>query len=347
MTSLPGAPFRSCRPRSMAPCSRTDPSPATAGSDVAVIMVTAASERDTVRRALGHGVDGYLVKPFSREQFNERLLAFAAFLLGAPNRVGRLGLAGTHLGMILAHSALSVPVAMLAEHLVAQVGQLGAASKEVAVWVVDAALARKKKTAAVQAFVEEAAALLGAGMGLMAVLGLMAVMKNLEDPSKLGHGIAAAFTATIYGIGAANLFFLPVSAKLRSLVEAQALERKLRKNQFGLDDFLDQLKRIRKMGPLTSILGMIPGLAGHQLSKMQVDDRELDRVEAIILSMTPYERRHPEAIKGSRRLRIAKGSGTSVQQVNQLVKQFGEMRKMMKGLSSGKMPDLGQLMRQR
>jgi signal recognition particle subunit SRP54 len=125
------------------------------------------------------------------------------------------------------------------------------------------------------------------------------------------------------------------------------LERKLRKNQFTLEDFLDQLKRIRKMGPLTSILGMIPGLAGHQLSKMQVDDRELDRVEAIILSMTPYERRHPEAIKGSRRLRIAKGSGTSVQQVNQLVKQFGEMRKMMRGLQSGKMPDLGQLMRQR
>jgi signal recognition particle subunit SRP54 len=129
--------------------------------------------------------------------------------------------------------------------------------------------------------------------------------------------------------------------------EARELERKLRKNQFTLEDFLDQLKRIRKMGPLTSILGMIPGLAGHQLSKMQVDDRELDRVEAIILSMTPYERRHPEAIKGSRRLRIAKGSGTTVQQVNQLVKQFGEMRKMMRGLQSGRMPDLGALMRQR
>jgi signal recognition particle subunit SRP54 len=129
--------------------------------------------------------------------------------------------------------------------------------------------------------------------------------------------------------------------------EAQALERKLRKNQFGLDDFLDQLKRIRKMGPLTSLLGMIPGLAGHQLSKMQVDEKEFDRIEAIIHSMTPYERRHPELIKGSRRLRIAKGSGTSVQQVNQLVKQFGEMRKMMKGLQSGKMPDLGQMMRNR
>jgi signal recognition particle subunit SRP54 len=127
--------------------------------------------------------------------------------------------------------------------------------------------------------------------------------------------------------------------------EAKELERKLRKNQFTLEDFLDQLKRVRKMGPLTSILGMIPGLAGHQLSKMQVDDKELDRVEAIILSMTPYERNHPEAIKGSRRLRIAKGSGTNVQQVNQLIKQFDQMRKMMRGIQQGKMPDLGQLMR--
>jgi signal recognition particle subunit SRP54 len=129
--------------------------------------------------------------------------------------------------------------------------------------------------------------------------------------------------------------------------EARELERKLRKNQFTLDDFLDQLKRIRRMGPLTSLLGMIPGLAGHQLSQLNVDERELDRVQAIILSMTPYERRHPEAIKGSRRLRIAKGSGTNVQQVNQLVKQFGEMRKLMRGLQQGRMPDLGQLMRQR
>jgi signal recognition particle subunit SRP54 len=129
--------------------------------------------------------------------------------------------------------------------------------------------------------------------------------------------------------------------------EARELERKLRRNQFTLEDFLDQLKRIRKMGPLTSLLGMIPGLAGHQLSKLNVDERELDRVQAIILSMTPHERRHPEVIKGSRRLRIAKGSGTSVQQVNQLIKQFGEMRRLMRGIQQGRMPDLGQLMRQR
>src|SRR5262245_63992247 len=101
------------------------------------------------------------------------------------------------------------------------------------------------------------------------------------------------------------------------------------------------------MGPLSSVLGMLPGLSGHQLSKMKIDDRELDRVEAIILSMTPEERRRPELIKGSRRLRIAKGSGVTVQQVNQLVKQFEQMRKLMRGIQQGKMPDLGQMMRQR
>jgi signal recognition particle subunit SRP54 len=127
--------------------------------------------------------------------------------------------------------------------------------------------------------------------------------------------------------------------------DALELERKLRRNEFGLDDFLDQLKTIRKMGPLTNLLGMIPGLAGHQLKNMKVDEREMDRLQAIILSMTPLERRKPELIKGSRRLRIAKGSGTTVQQVNQLVKQFGQMRKVMRQVGRGKMPDVGALMR--
>jgi signal recognition particle subunit SRP54 len=128
--------------------------------------------------------------------------------------------------------------------------------------------------------------------------------------------------------------------------DALALERKLRRNEFGLDDFLDQLKMVRKMGPLTSILGMIPGFAGHQLQNMKVDERELDRIQAIVLSMTPEERRRPELIKGSRRLRIARGSGTNVQQVNRLVKQFGQMRKVMRQVGRGKMPDIGALMRQ-
>jgi signal recognition particle subunit SRP54 len=129
--------------------------------------------------------------------------------------------------------------------------------------------------------------------------------------------------------------------------EAKRLEDKLRKNQFDLDDFLDQLKKIRRMGPLTSLLGMLPGLAGHQLGKLKVDEKEFDRIEAIILSMTREERRRPDIVNGKRRRRIANGSGTSVQQVSQLIKQFGEMRKMMRGLQQGKMPDLGAMMRGR
>src|SRR4051794_32996219 len=127
--------------------------------------------------------------------------------------------------------------------------------------------------------------------------------------------------------------------------EAKELERKLRKNEFTLEDFLKQLKMVRRMGPLQSLMGMIPGLAGHQLANTKVDERELDRVEAIILAMTPEERRRPELIKGSRRLRIAKGSGTNVQAVNQLVKQFDQMRKLMRQIGRGKMPDIGALMR--
>ena len=128
--------------------------------------------------------------------------------------------------------------------------------------------------------------------------------------------------------------------------EAKDLERKLRRNEFTLEDFLSQLKQVRRMGPLSNLLGMMPGLAGQQLKGMKVDERELDRVEAIILSMTAEERRRPELIKGSRRLRIARGSGTSVQAVNQLVKQFDQMRKLMRQIGKGKMPDIGALMRQ-
>jgi signal recognition particle subunit SRP54 len=131
--------------------------------------------------------------------------------------------------------------------------------------------------------------------------------------------------------------------------EAVALERKLRAGELGLDDLLDQLKMIRRMGPLTSLLGMIPGLGGRsdtELRNVQAEERELDRAQAIILSMTPQERRRPELIKGSRRLRIARGSGTSVQQVNRLVKQFDQMRKLMRTLGHGQSRDIGALLRQ-
>jgi len=124
--------------------------------------------------------------------------------------------------------------------------------------------------------------------------------------------------------------------------QAQELERKIRKEQFTLDDFLDQLKQVRNMGPLQNLLKMMPGV-GKQLGQLQVSDKELDRLEAIILSMTPAERANPSIIDGSRRRRIAHGSGTTVQAVSQLVKQFGQMKKVMRQLSQGKMPSLQQL----
>jgi signal recognition particle subunit SRP54 len=124
--------------------------------------------------------------------------------------------------------------------------------------------------------------------------------------------------------------------------KAAELERKIRKEQFTLDDFLDQMQQIRKMGPLTSLLKMMPGV-GSQLGNLKVDDRDLDRLQAIITSMTPEERRNPAILNGSRRRRIALGSGTNVQAVNQLVKQFGQMKKMMRSLQQGKMPSLSQM----
>jgi signal recognition particle subunit SRP54 len=129
--------------------------------------------------------------------------------------------------------------------------------------------------------------------------------------------------------------------------QAEDLERKIRKQQFTLEDFLAQMKQVRRMGPLTNVLGMMPGMGKSlkELRNVDVDERELDRLEAIILSMTPQERAHPETIDGSRRKRIAQGSGTTVQAVNHLVKQFGQMRRMMSQLAKGKMPDPQQLLR--
>ena len=130
--------------------------------------------------------------------------------------------------------------------------------------------------------------------------------------------------------------------------QAAELERKIRKQQFTLEDFLSQMKQVRRMGPLQNVLGMMPGMGGKamkQLRQVDMDERELDRLEAIILSMTPAERANPAVIDGSRRKRIAQGSGTTVQAVNQLVKQFAQMRKMMSQLAQGKMPDPQQLMK--
>ena len=119
--------------------------------------------------------------------------------------------------------------------------------------------------------------------------------------------------------------------------EAEKTAKKLVGGKFTLDDFLDQLQQLKKMGPLQNVLGMIPGAAA-QLKGAEISDDQVKRTEAIIRSMTPGERENPQIINGSRRSRIAKGSGTQVQDVNRLVKQFGEMQKMIKQQFGGRLP---------
>jgi signal recognition particle subunit SRP54 len=118
-----------------------------------------------------------------------------------------------------------------------------------------------------------------------------------------------------------------------------AMEARLRQGELTFDDFLASYRMMKKMGPLKGVLSMIPGL-GKELKGVEVDENELARVEAIILSMTPAERRSPQLIDGSRRRRIAGGSGTSVQQVNQLLNARKQMQKMMKQLGKGQIPAL-------
>src|SRR5687767_471645 len=152
-------------------------------------------------------------------------------------------------------------------------------------------------------------------------------------------------SSRILGMGDV-LSFIEKAEKTVDADRAQELEQKIRKQQFGLDDFLDQMKQVRRLGPIGNLIGMLPGFGQmKQLKGARIDERELDRIEAIVTSMTPEERRAPQIIDGSRRKRIAAGSGTTVQAVNQLVKQFGQMQKLMRQLQQGKMPSPEQLIR--
>lgn len=117
--------------------------------------------------------------------------------------------------------------------------------------------------------------------------------------------------------------------------EARKMQKKLAKNQFGFDDFLKQIQQIKKMGNVKDLMGMIPGM-GKAVKDLDIDDDAFKGIEAIIHSMTPEERKNPKILNGSRRKRIADGSGTTIQEVNRLIKQFGETSKMMKMMTSGK-----------
>ena len=129
--------------------------------------------------------------------------------------------------------------------------------------------------------------------------------------------------------------------------EARRLERKIKKNQFDFNDFYKQIQQIKKMGNLKDLAGMIPGV-GKAIKDMDIDDNAFKNIEAIILSMTPSERTHPECLNTSRRMRLAKGSGTNIQEVNKLIKQFDQTRKMMKLVTDkSKMQQMAAMMKGR
>lgn len=125
--------------------------------------------------------------------------------------------------------------------------------------------------------------------------------------------------------------------------EAKKLQKKIAKNQFNFNDFLSQIKQIKKMGNVKDLMGMIPGM-GKAIKNMDIDDDAFKEVEAIIYSMTPEERENPKVLNGSRRRRIANGSGSDIQEVNRLIKQFGETRKMMRMMSKGGGKNMMQMM---
>ena len=128
--------------------------------------------------------------------------------------------------------------------------------------------------------------------------------------------------------------------------EAKRLQKKIQKNQFDFNDFLTQINQIKKMGNIKELASMIPGV-GKAIKDIDIDDNAFKSIEAIIYSMTPEERTHPEILKGSRRMRIAKGSGTNIQEVNRLLKQFDQTRKMMKMVTGSKMAGMMQKMKKR
>ena len=128
--------------------------------------------------------------------------------------------------------------------------------------------------------------------------------------------------------------------------EAKRLQKKIQKNQFDFNDFLTQIHRIKKMGNLKELASMIPGV-GKAIKDIDIDDNAFKSIEAIIYSMTPEERTHPEILNGTRRTRIAKGSGTSIQEVNRLLKQFDQTRKMMKMVTGSKMAGMMQKMKKK
>ncbi len=175
----------------------------------------------------------------------------------------------------------------------------------------------------------------GAAISVLSVVGKpIKFVGTGEKPENLEPFHPERIASRILGMG--DILTLVEKAESQmDEADAKKLEDKIRKNQFTFDDFLDQLKMIKKMGSLKDLLGMIPGM-DKALRNVNLGDDAFNKVEAVIYSMTRQERTNPKIINGSRRRRIAKGSGTKVQDVNRLLKQFEDMKKMMKGMNSGK-----------
>jgi signal recognition particle subunit SRP54 len=182
----------------------------------------------------------------------------------------------------------------------------------------------------------------GAALSVVAVVGVpIAFVGSGERLEDLEQFYPDRLVSRLLGMGDV-LSLIERAEQAIDVEEAKKLEEKVRKDEFTLEDFREQLQAIKKMGPLEQIMGMIPGMGNiKQLAQQKPDDKQIGRIEAIISSMTPHERRRSDVINGSRRKRIARGSGTTVEEVNKLLKQFVQMRKMLKmmgGMTGGK-PD--------
>ena len=237
------------------------------------------------------------------------------------------------------------------EDLMAELGRIKDAVKPTNVLLVLDAMTGQEAVSVAEAFQERVAfdgvvltkldgdARGGAALSVNAVTGKPVKLASVgEKLDQLEYFYPDRMASRILGMGDV-LTLIEKAEEAASEEDQAAMEARMRAGEFSFDDFLTSFRMMRKMGPLKGVLGMIPGL-GNQLKGIDVDEAELSRVEAIVLSMTPQERRMPHLIDGSRRKRIAAGSGTDIQQVNKLLAARKQMQKMMKQMGKGKMPGL-------
>jgi signal recognition particle subunit SRP54 len=178
----------------------------------------------------------------------------------------------------------------------------------------------------------------GAALSIRQVSGVpIKLIGTGERPEALELFHPDRLASRILGMGDV-ISFIERAQDVYDQEQAQELQKKMRTATFDLADFLEQLRQLKKMGPLNQVMEMIPGLSRMMKNEPAVDEREMKRVEAVILSMTPHERHHPEIIGGSRRRRIAKGSGTTAADVNAVLNQFKQAQTMMRAMAGGKVP---------